>query len=50
MFHKSEDKMYNKMKMTQQRAKNLVYVQLHDVVTFFKNNFPILIFIADMAI
>ena len=29
VFHKSEDKMHKKMKMTSQRAENLVYVQQH---------------------
>ena len=43
--------MHKKMKMTQQRAENLVHVQQHHSVSFYKKNiFPILIYIADIAI
>ena len=62
IFHKSEEKMHTKMKMTLQRAENLVQVQQHhgtcvcDVTQtimvnhFTKKNLLILLFIADMAI
>ena len=49
VFHKSEGKMHKKMKMTLQRAKNLEYVQQHYGVSFYKREFPILIYTADMA-
>ena len=39
------------MKMTLQRAENLLHVQQHHIVSFYKKNiFLILIYIADMAI
>ena len=39
VFHKSEDKMLKKMKMTLQRAENLVHVQQHDGKSFYKKIF-----------
>ena len=50
VFHKSEGKMHKKVKMTFQRAKNLVHMKQHHGVSFYKKNiFHILIYIADMA-
>ena len=34
VFHKSEEKMHKKMKMTLQRAKNLVHLKQHYGVSF----------------
>ena len=39
VFHKSEGKMHKKMKMTLQRAKNLVQVKHHNTVSFTKKYF-----------
>ena len=48
---KSEEKLHTKMKMTSQRAEDLVHVQLHRGKYFYKKNiFLILLFIADMTI
>ena len=48
--HKSEEKMHKKMKMTLQRAENLMHAQQHYGVSFHKKIFfYILIYIADMA-
>ena len=51
VFHKSEGKMHKKMKMTLQRAKNLVHAKQHYGVSYYeKNIFLTLIYMADMAI
>ena len=39
LLHKSEEKMYKKMKMTSQGAENLVHVQQHQGKHFYKNIF-----------
>ena len=39
VFHKSEEKMHKKMKMTSQRAENLVHVQQHHGKSFYKKIF-----------
>ena len=39
VFHKSEGKMHKKMKMTQQRAKNLIHVQQNHGVSFYRKIF-----------
>ena len=46
--HKHEEKMHSKVKMTSQRAKNLVHVRQHCGKHFYKNckkNFSIMIFL-----
>ena len=49
--HKGEEKMHLKVKMTSQRAENLVYAQQHLGKHFLqKKCFQILLDIADMAI
>ena len=45
VFHKSEEKVHKKLKMTLQRAKNLVHVKQHYCVSYCKK-----IYLADMAI
>ena len=50
VFHKNEDKMHKKMKMTQQKGENLVHEQHQHGVCFCKKNFAIMIYVADMAI
>ena len=48
---KSEEKIYSIMKMTSQRAENLVHVQQHRGKYFYKKNiFLILFYIANMTI
>ena len=39
VLHKSEEKMHKKMKMTLQRAENLVHVQQHHGKSFYKKIF-----------
>ena len=39
VFHKSEEKMHKKMKMTLQRAENLVQVQEHYGISFYEKIF-----------
>ena len=39
VFHKSEEKMHKKVKMTLQRAKNLVHVKQHYGVSFYEKIF-----------
>ena len=39
VLHKSEEKMHTKMKMTSQRAKNLVHVQQHHSKSFYQKIF-----------
>ena len=51
VFHESGEKMHKKLKMTLQRAKNLVQVKQPYGVSFYeKDIFLTLIYIADMAI
>ena len=50
VLHKSEEKMHKKVKMTSQRAKNLVHVKQNYGVSYSKKIFFSLIFIADMVI
>ena len=51
LFHKSEEKMQEKMKMILQRDENLVHIQQQYSVSFYKKNwFQIWIFLADMAL
>ena len=42
--------MYKNMKITSHRAENLVHVQQHHGKCFYKKNFLILLYIADMTI
>ena len=42
VFHKSEEKMHKKMKLTLQRAKNLLLVKQHFGVSFCKKIFSVL--------
>ena len=39
VFHESEEKMHKKMKMTLQRAENLVQVQEHYGISFYEKIF-----------
>ena len=39
VLHKSEEKMHKKMKMTSQRAENLVHVQQHHGESFYKKKY-----------
>ena len=39
VLHKSQEEMHKKMKMTSQRAKNLVHVQQHHGISFYKKIF-----------
>ena len=41
LLHKSEDKMHKKMKVTLQRAKNLVHLKQHYDVSFYNKTFVI---------
>ena len=50
VFHKSKEEMHDKMKMTQQKDENLVHEQHQYDVCFCKKKFPIMIYVADMAI
>ena len=51
VLHKSEEKMYKKMKMTKQKDENLAHEQKQYGVYFCKKNlFPFMIYVADMAI
>ena len=51
VLHKSEEKMHKKMKMTSQRAENLVHVQQCHGKSFYKKIFfLILLYVADMDI
>ena len=45
VFHKSEGKVHKKMKMTLQRAENLVHVKQHYSISFFKKYFFLFWFI-----
>ena len=50
LFHKSEEKMQEKMKMIFQKDENLIHIQQQYSVSFYKKNwFQIWIFLADMA-
>ena len=45
VLHKSEEKMHKKMKLTKQRAENVVHVQQHHSVSFYKKIFFLFRFI-----
>ena len=45
LFHKSEEEMHKKMKMTLQKAKNLVHVKQHYGVSYYKKIFFLLGFL-----
>ena len=48
VFHKSEEKMHKKMKMTEQKDENLVHAQHQYGICFRKKKkFPIMIYVAD---
>ena len=50
VFHKSEEKMHEKMKMTKQKDKNLAQEQHQYGVCFWKKKFPIMICVTAIAI